>query len=125
MPVNSTPQLRDGACSATLEKKTSTEGQCRASRGSLVMHQGRRVVVKAFPISIDVAAFVLSDKQQISVKPQPNDPANAQELLRIFRTSGCGYFTTILGPGSNAAHEEHLHFDYGMHGKTMNYRICE
>jgi hypothetical protein len=75
--------------------------------------------------AIDIAAFVLSDKQQISVKPQPNDPANAQELLRIFRTSGCGYFTTILGPGSNAAHEEHLHFDYGMHGKTMNYRICE
>ena len=75
--------------------------------------------------AIDIAAFALSDKQRISVKPQPNDPANAQELLRIFRTSGCGYFTTILGPGSNAAHEEHLHFDYGMHGKTMNYRICE
>lgn len=75
--------------------------------------------------AIDIAAFILSDKQRIAVKQQPNDTAIAQELLRIFRTSGCGYFTTILGPGSNAAHEEHLHFDYGLHGKTLNYRICE
>jgi hypothetical protein len=35
------------------------------------------------------------------------------------------YFTTILGPGSNASHADHLHFDLGLHGKTANYRICE
>ncbi len=46
-------------------------------------------------------------------------------LFDGFRTSACGYFTTVLGPGSNAAHEKHFHFDLGLHGKSGNYRICE
>jgi hypothetical protein len=31
----------------------------------------------------------------------------------------------VLGPGSNAAHESHFHFDLGKHGNSGNYRICE
>ena len=42
-----------------------------------------------------------------------------------LRISACGYFTTVLGPGANAAHAEHYHFDLGLHGKSGNYRICE
>jgi hypothetical protein len=45
--------------------------------------------------------------------------------LSGLRTSACGYFTTVLGPGSNAAHKNHLHFDLGQHGKSGKYRICE
>jgi hypothetical protein len=36
-----------------------------------------------------------------------------------------GYFTTVLGPGTDPAHEAHFHFDSGLHGATPNYRICE
>ena len=46
-------------------------------------------------------------------------------LLQGVRASGCGYFTTVLGPGSNAAHASHFHFDMGAHGKSGNYRICQ
>jgi hypothetical protein len=49
----------------------------------------------------------------------------SRNLIRTLRTTACGYFTTILGPGSNASHADHLHFDLGLHGKTGNYRICE
>ena len=45
--------------------------------------------------------------------------------LMALRVSACGYFTTVLGPGANAAHAEHYHFDLGMHGKSGSYRICE
>jgi hypothetical protein len=75
--------------------------------------------------AIDIASFVLADKHRIFVKVSPNRSKTEGDLIRVFRTTGCGYFTTILGPGSNAAHEEHLHFDDGIHGKTRNYRICE
>jgi hypothetical protein len=35
----------------------------------------------------------------------------ARDLVRALRTTACGLFTTLLGPGSDSAHEEHLHFD--------------
>ncbi len=46
-------------------------------------------------------------------------------LLPGVRASACGYFTTVLGPGANAAHASHFHFDMGAHGKSGNYRICQ
>jgi hypothetical protein len=75
--------------------------------------------------AIDIASFVLADNRRILVKQQDSDVPLARDLIRALRTTACGYFTTVLGPGSDSAHEEHLHFDSGMHGATPNYRICE
>jgi hypothetical protein len=75
--------------------------------------------------AIDIVAFVLADNRRILVKQQETDLPVARDLLRALRTTACGYFTTVLGPGSDSAHESHLHFDSGMHGATPNYRICE
>lgn len=75
--------------------------------------------------ALDIAGFRLEDGTSIIVKPLPSDTEPKPTLMRAYRASGCGYFTTVLGPGSNAAHEEHLHFDYAMRGKGYNYRICE
>ncbi len=86
---------------------------------------GEKVSEHAKGNAIDIASFRLDDKTRILVKQSPSDSQVSRDLVRTFRATGCGYFTTILGPGSNAAHEEHLHFDHGMHGKTNNYRICE
>jgi hypothetical protein len=74
--------------------------------------------------AIDVASFELTDRRRITV----GDADMAIPLavaLKGLRTSACGYFTTVLGPGSNEAHKDHLHFDSGLHGRTDNYRICE
>jgi hypothetical protein len=75
--------------------------------------------------AIDIASFVLADNRRIRVKQEASAVPLARDLVRALRTTACGYFTTVLGPGSDAAHEEHLHFDSGMHGATPNYRICE
>jgi hypothetical protein len=75
--------------------------------------------------AIDIAAFVLADKRRIRVKPDASDSATTQGLVRALRTTACGYFTTVLGPGTDAAHAEHLHFDTMVHGGIANYRICE
>jgi hypothetical protein len=75
--------------------------------------------------AIDIASFLLADKSRIEVKELPTTTPAARNLIHALRMTGCGYFTTVLGPGSNSAHEEHLHFDYGLHGKSANYRICE
>jgi hypothetical protein len=75
--------------------------------------------------AIDITAFRLENGRSLSVKDASASTQIDGVLMRTFRATGCGYFTTILGPGSNEAHKDHLHFDYGMHGSTYNYRICE
>jgi hypothetical protein len=73
--------------------------------------------------AVDIAAFVLADGRRIFVKQQ--DDGTARDLVHALRMAACGYFTTVLGPGTDPAHEAHFHFDSGLHGATPNYRICE
>jgi hypothetical protein len=75
--------------------------------------------------AIDIASFRLENGRSLSVKDASASTQIDGALMKTLRAIGCGYFTTILGPGSNEAHKDHLHFDYGMHGNTYNYRICE
>jgi hypothetical protein len=64
------------------------------------------------------------DGRRIPVKQQNFDIPVSTDLVHALRMTACGYFTTVLGPGTDMAREEHLHFDLGMHGTTPNYRIC-
>jgi hypothetical protein len=73
--------------------------------------------------ALDLMRFDLKNKQHVTVEEMPT--GNYAVALKGLRSSACGYFTTVLGPGSNAAHKNHLHFDLGQHGKSGNYRICE
>ncbi len=67
--------------------------------------------------AVDLSTFRLRNGKTLHV--------GDSTLLPGVRASACGYFTTVLGPGSNAAHAEHFHFDMGTHGKSGNYRICQ
>ena len=74
-------------------------------------------------IAIDLSAITLADRRRIAIGHE----ANSAEALfvRTMRQAACGWFTTVLGPGTNAAHAEHFHFDVLRHGASDNYRICE
>ena len=73
--------------------------------------------------ALDVTGFRLSGKRTIRIGGKL---ANSEkQALKALRTSACGYFTTVLGPGANPAHNHHFHFDYAKRGKSYNYRICE
>jgi hypothetical protein len=75
--------------------------------------------------ALDIASFVLADGRRVRVKQEELNIPLARVLVGALRTTACGYFTTVLGPGTDAAHAEHLHFDLGLHAATPNYRICE
>jgi hypothetical protein len=94
---------------------------CRTRDGQM----GEKISEHAKGNAIDIAAFQLENGQKLSVKAASASTKIDGVLMRTFRATGCGYFTTVLGPGSDEAHKEHLHFDYGLHGTTYNYRICE
>lgn len=74
-------------------------------------------------LALDISGFELTNGQIVSVG-SGNDPVS-EAVLRTIRTAGCGWFTTILGPGSNAAHANHLHIDVQQHGSDDRRRICE
>ncbi len=79
----------------------------------------------AFGNAIDIVGLTLSNGERFLVDdPATMEPSYAR-FFTALRKTACGYFTTVLGPGSNAAHATHLHLDLGIHGRTRNYRICE
>ncbi|MDP1699853.1 MAG: extensin family protein [Aestuariivirga sp.] len=67
--------------------------------------------------AVDISTFRLRNGKTLNV--------GDSTLLPGVRASACGYFTTVLGPGTNSAHAAHFHFDMGAHGKSGNYRICQ
>ncbi|MGC1862698.1 MAG: extensin family protein [Methylocystis sp.] len=77
----------------------------------------------AIGLALDISGFELANGQIISFQ-SGNDPVS-DSVLRTIRTAGCGWFTTVLGPGSDAAHANHLHLDIQHHGSDERYRICE
>lgn len=75
--------------------------------------------------AVDITALGLADKRQIGIAAVANESNRDYRLLMALRRTACGYFTTVLGPGANAAHATHYHLDLGIHGNSGNYRICE
>jgi len=63
----------------------------------------------AFGNALDIDSFELADKRSLSVG-RVTKPVEAQFMLAV-RLAACGPYTTVLGPGSNADHATHFHFD--------------
>lgn len=76
-------------------------------------------------IALDIMSFRFGDGRTIEVGKSPDVAADA--YVRAVRTAACGYFTTVLGPGANADHANHLHFDIMHHGVggDDHWRICQ
>jgi hypothetical protein len=96
-----------------------TSYQCRRRNGD----NSDKMSEHAFGNAIDIAGFTLNNKRKIDIAEITD--SRDQRLLMALRTSACGYFTTVLGPGSNAAHASHYHFDLIKRGKSGTSRICE
>ena len=70
----------------------------------------------AFANAIDVAGVVLRDGSVIRVADVEHaDPTHAA-FLRDVTTSACEVFRTVLGPGFDDRHRDHVHLDMGMLG---------
>jgi len=87
--------------------------------------RGRNRVVGA-PLSehgranaLDVRALKLADGRSISL----TDRTVSRELRESVLHSVCTRFTTVLGPGSDWYHEDHIHLD--LMERHNNYKICQ
>jgi hypothetical protein len=91
--------------------------QCRrrAGGGTLSEH--------ALGNAIDITAVRLIDGRSIRIENLVDAEGPEREFLRAISASACGYFTTVLGPGSDDAHADHLHVDMAERS-SAEYRIC-
>jgi hypothetical protein len=69
--------------------------------------------------ALDVRGVKLANGQAISL----TDRGVPRELRESVLHSVCTRFTTVLGPGSDGYHEDHIHLD--LMERHNNYRICQ
>nr|WP_136626439.1 extensin family protein [Bradyrhizobium macuxiense] len=69
--------------------------------------------------ALDVRAFKLANGKSIAL----TDRAVPRALRETVLHSVCARFSTVLGPGSDGYHEDHIHLD--LMERRNNYRICQ
>ena len=84
---------------------------------------GAKISAHGKGLAVDFVAIRLADKRRIVVERQTG--ADEASYFRAIRTAACGWFTTVLGPGSDAFHANNMHLDIEQHGSSGSYRICE
>ena len=69
--------------------------------------------------ALDIRAIRLKSGRVV----RPTDPGVSEDFRIAMRTSVCTRFTTVLGPGSDGYHEDHIHLD--LMQRRNNYKICQ
>ena len=97
---------------------------CRGMNGQY----GAPISEHAFGNAIDIGGFRLADGRQITiVRDWTHGDEQTQAFLREVQAGACEHFTTVLAPGSNPFHYNHIHVDLAMHGNSSRgvRRICK
>jgi hypothetical protein len=69
--------------------------------------------------ALDVRDFKLADGHELNL----TDIHAGKDWRDAVKASVCARFSTVLGPGSDGYHEEHIHLD--LEERRNNYKICE
>ncbi|MCC3245917.1 extensin family protein [Methylocystis sp. WRRC1] len=87
--------------------------------------RGAQLSEHSFGNALDIGGFVLADGRQITLVRDwwRGDEQTRAFLMDVHRGS-CGHFSTVLSPGSNAFHYNHIHVDLAQHGRSGR-TICK
>jgi hypothetical protein len=113
------PAARKWFNQPVVEVKQISAYSCRGMNGQ----PGAHISEHAFGNALDIAAFVLADGHRITVKGGWNGSPEEQGFLRDVQAAACDQFTTVLAPGSNQFHYDHIHVD--LMRRASGRRICQ
>jgi hypothetical protein len=105
--------------SSVVEIKQISAYSCRGMNGQ----PGAHISEHAFGNALDIAAFVLADGRKITVEKGWKGTAEEQGFLHDVQLAACDQFTTVLAPGSNVYHYNHIHVD--LMRRASGRRICQ
>jgi hypothetical protein len=102
--------------SAPTKLLIGTSYQCRDQRN------GEKLSEHAFGNGVDVMGFEFAKRVPLTIKAHmENSPEG--DFQSAIQKAACPIFNTVLGPGSDAAHGDHLHLD--LRQRKGDYRICQ
>ena len=102
-----------------VEIKQISAYSCRGMNGDPNAH----ISEHAFGNAIDVAEFTLADGHKVSVQYGWHGTPEEQAFLHDVQSAACDQFTTVLAPGANVYHYNHIHVDLMRHYNSRH--ICE
>lgn len=105
--------------SPVAEIKQISAYSCRGMNGN----SNARISEHAFGNALDIAAFTLADGRRVSVKDGWRGLPEEQGFLRDVQAAACQQFSTVLAPGSNVYHYDHIHVD--LMRRSSGRGICQ
>ncbi len=82
-----------------------------------------RLSEHAFGNAFDVMGFRFEQGSPLMIGSDEAQDSVASAFQGAVRATACLDFSTVLGPGSNASHDDHLHLD--IMARDNGFRICE
>ncbi|MBC8038549.1 MAG: extensin family protein [Rhizobiales bacterium] len=80
---------------------------CRARNNK----RGGKMSEHGYGNAIDIAAFTLESGRKITVLDGWRGSSDERGFLQLVRQEACNDFMTVLGPGSDRHHRDHIHLD--------------
>jgi len=111
------PAARQKLGGGVTDIRVAAAYHCRTRNGV----KGAKLSEHAKGNAIDISAFKVNG-DWIEVGGKNGLAQNA--FLKEVRKSACGPFTTVLGPGSDAYHSDHFHFDLAKRGQSGRSLYC-
>jgi hypothetical protein len=102
-----------------VEIKQISAYSCRGMNGDPNAH----ISEHAFGNALDVAEFVLADGHRITVQYGWHGAPEEQGFLHDVQLAACREFSTVLAPGANVYHYNHIHVD--LMRRSSGHRICQ
>jgi hypothetical protein len=102
-----------------VEIKQISAYSCRGMNGN----PNAQISEHAFGNALDIAEFQLADGHKISVQYGWRGTPEEQGFLHDVQLAACEEFTTVLAPGANVYHYNHIHVD--LMRRASGRRICE
>ncbi len=77
----------------------------------------------AFANGIDFMGIGFKQNSPMKIQARNGSSSAMRAFQAAIRGGACAYFTTVIGPTTNAAHADHLHLDLAQ--RRSGYRVCE
>lgn len=87
--------------------------------------RGAKLSEHAFGNALDIGAFILADGRPIVVKTGWNGAPDESAFLHAVHDGACSTFTTVLGPGADRYHTDHIHLDLAHHNLRSSIHVCQ
>lgn len=116
--VEPSARIAFGADTRLAEIDQASTYICR-SRNSVA---GAKISEHSKGNAIDIGSLTFSNGKSIDMEPRKQDGTLTGAFQRTVSASACLYFTTVLSPGSDATHQDHMHLD--VIERNRGYRYC-